>query len=136
MINKIKNRAAVSIALTAAQVFGKVSTVIIRKLSGLDECGFCVFGFFNEIEKFCIGNYVIDVSDVAELKQIGLADLRAVAEVDLGFSAREEGGKDVMLGLDGVKKSAVGRNSRGREKALVDMQSRKVVDRKLTRQRH
>ena len=107
-----------------------------RKLSGFDECRFCVFGFFNEIEKFCIGNYVIDVSDVAKLKQVGLADLRAVAEVDLGFGAREEGGKDVMLGLNGIKKSAVCRNAGGREKALVDMQSRKVVYRKLTRQRH
>ena len=75
MINKIKNRAAVSIAPTAAQVFGKVSTVIIRKLSGLDECGFCVFGFFNEIEKVCVGNYVINVLDLAELEEVGFTDL-------------------------------------------------------------
>ena len=34
-----------------------------------------VFGLFDEVEKVGVGDYVIDVSDVAQLKQVGLADL-------------------------------------------------------------
>ena len=47
----------------------------IQKLSGFNKCGFRVFGFFDEVEKVGVGDYVIDVSDVAQLKQVGLADL-------------------------------------------------------------
>ena len=55
-----------------------------------------------------IRNYVIDFPEAAKLKEIGLSDLRAVAEVDLGPRAREEHPKNVVLGLKGIEKSAVG----------------------------